>query len=572
MIVLFFGMSGIDIHSSLTKFLKEFKPFRTTHFEARKPVLIKMDFEIEEVFYQLYPNIDRAKNVWVELILQKSYPVLEKLWLDAFENILTKVKKIQSENARTPIFINLHSCYLHKRTKEYIALLQIDKLKMLNPKMVITLIDDIYDIHHRLTKFGGIYCGIEASMVEMIQRYFRLLDWRSKETMMARFIANHLGCKNIVFAIKHSYDTFSNLIFEDYPTAYLSHPISEIRRLEKSENPNAADEIKLEIKALSEYLQANFTTFAPTTIDEYRIKSETIVKTLENGEIRKEKAYFPVLTKRWQDEIYQNPQDILYQASGFKDINSLWHQAKPDEINSEVSHLLAVLADTISNQVSTRDYTMVEQSELIIIYRPLFNGNGSGGVAEEFNYFRALRSDTNNDKSSCFIYCPEKDINDYYKNVFNDKIRYYLNNRQLKNTDGTKFAGISQRECSKLTEKIPTKAIIFDLLNEVLGNHNLVIDVESSSGPLSKHEPTEFKNKFVKKVLDDFAALDDYRNKSTLFITDELTIESFCNKIKESINIKSMKSIDELDGINDLKRTENLENINDLENEQSDID
>ena len=572
MVILFFGMSGIDIHSSLTKFLREFKPFRTKHFEDRKPVLLKIDSEIEEVFYELFPNVDRAKNVWVELILHKSYPVLEKLWLDAFEKIYIKVKKIQSDNPQTPIFINLHSCYLHNRTKEYIALIKIDKLKMLNPKMVITLIDDIYDIHHRLTKLGGIYSGIEASMVDMIQRYFRLLDWRSKETMMARFLANHLNCKNIVFAVKHSYETLSNLIFEDYPTAYVSHPISEVRRLEKSSNPHAADVIKNEIEDLSEYLQANFTTFLPTTIDEYRVKSETVIRTLPNGETRNEKSYFPVLTKRWQEEIYQNPQDILFQASGFNDTNSLWHQAKPNKLNTEVSHLLSVLVDTISGQVSTRDYSMVEQSDLIIIYRPLFNGNGSSGVLEEFNYFRTLKSDTNKDESSCFIYCPQSDINDYYKNVFNGKINHYLNIGQLKKTDGSKFEGISPMECGKLTETTPSKAIIFDLLNEVLGNHNIVIDVEVTSAPLSKNESTEFKNKFVKKVLNDFTILDDYRNKSLLFIQEELTIEAFCNKIKESLNIHGRKSINDIDNINVLKNTSILEKTNDLENEQSDID
>lgn len=154
--ILISGMSGISIEKCLTKFISEFKEFRTT-LSNQKPVLIKLDTEIEKVYYQLNPSEKKSNQIWKDVILKQTYPVLQLLWNKAFENVKARIEEIRKEKPTTFIFVNMHSCYYHNRTQEYIPLVNIKELSDIEPTKVITLIDDIYEIHHRLTFTGGIY-------------------------------------------------------------------------------------------------------------------------------------------------------------------------------------------------------------------------------------------------------------------------------------------------------------------------------------------------------------------------------------------------------------------------------
>jgi hypothetical protein len=277
MVVLFTGISGINIEESLTSFIKNYERFKPNEdYFDRIPVIVKIDRYIEDLYIEKNPG-SKAKRVWINKILLLPYPEFEKLWDEAAKKAIEEIKAELAKDSNKVIFVNLHTCYFHNRTQEYLALLTLARIKEMNPAMVVTLIDDVYDIHHRLCELGGIYHDYQAARkTEMILRYFNLLDWRSKETMLSKFIADEVGIPYYVLAVKHSYTTLFNLVFKAATSkrAYLSHPITEVRRLEK-EGDSLAASIKEEIYKLEKDISASFTTFSPTTIDEYRILHKT---------------------------------------------------------------------------------------------------------------------------------------------------------------------------------------------------------------------------------------------------------------------------------------------------------
>jgi uncharacterized protein (UPF0335 family) len=516
MVVLFTGMSGIAITDSLKKFCREFEEFKPSRsFYLKEPHIINLDSKIEDIYYEKNPNEIRSKRTWINKILLLPYPTFEEYWNNSLDKIADEIKNINDRH----IFLNLHACYFHNKTQEYLSLVDLKNLKeKINPKFVITLIDDIYDIHQRLNDLGGIYHDYQTvSKTEMILRHLRLLDWRSKETMMSRYIAKQLEIENYVFAVKHSYKTLFNLVFnEENKKAYLSHPITEVRRLEKEKNP-LADEIKKEIDILNESASQTFTTFSPTTIDEYRILNE--IKFDEQKKINK-KVYYSVLTKRWDQEKYIKEGAFLYWPSGFSGKNQLWEEDKSNitRIDDEINQLLATLSDLISDQVTTRDYTIVEQSDIIIIYRPFFNGNASGGVQEEFRYFKTLGKDL------VFIYCPVEDVHKFYTRQLNYQTKHHINEtKNLKIADSEEFKEFGYNIWENTNDKISTIDGLLEFLEQLFHENNINFNVMPRKAPLEKDNLMEFKTKFAEELLSSFSLVNEYKNNNDSRFTGEIS-------------------------------------------------
>ena len=527
MVILFTGMSGIGIKTSLKNYINVHK-HHSMGLSKEKPVFISVEEEIEAAFFNLNKSKPRSKSAWLNLILTESYPNLERFWKIAVDNVIKQVNEYYKKVPDRLIFINLHVAYYHNKTQEYFSLVFIKKLQTLKPKMIVTLIDDIYEIHERLTSPGCIYHDSPNPIcIELITRYHCLLNWRAKEIMMSRFIANQLGCKNFVLAVKHSYGTLSKLI-EGKPRMYLSHPISEVRRLEKAKKYPTAKKIRDEITSISEELSEEFTVFLPTTIDEFRIYGEKVKS--PSGEVLEEKYQLhPLLTKRWDSEFYNKPESLLYLKSGFADNNNLWQK----ELEEKSAHheVLKNLADLISDQVTTRDYTLVEQSDAIVIYRPIFNGNASGGVKEEHNYFMKLKEDLKT-KSHCFIYCPAVDINLYMVREFEARLQNEIcETKTLSVPPRKQFKNLSPHEISTLIKAKMNQSLVLDVLNEVIDNHDITINVQDSKSPLGKNKILIFKEEFVNEFLRSLSVVSDYETNATLFCSDSITIEDFVKRI-----------------------------------------
>jgi hypothetical protein len=392
-----------------------------------------------------------------------------------------------------------------------------------------------------MTKRGGLYNLMQtATKPDVIFRHIRLLDWRAKETMMSKFLADQIkndkgeqNCEHYVLATKHSFDTLTSLIQGEHLTAYLSHPISEVRRLEKRGEDTTA--IRKEIAEISEYLSIGFSTFLPTTIDEYRIVLNEI-----QVEEKKVLKYQSALRLRWDSSRYENPQHLLYQPCEFPKDSQLW-EGEPKSTDEDLSQLLAIFASLISVQVTTRDYALVEQSMVLIIYRPLFNGNLASGVQKEYNYYKLLQEARQQD-SICYIYCPKVDIDKYYINEFSERIRYYLS----KPTDGLrqrngveKFNQLSPNESERLVHIGENKNKILDFLTEFLDNHGMFIGVSTEFKPLNDVEvqvQEEFLETFVSGLLKNYAKILDYKMNSSHFETGILSADKLYDNIVKTVN------------------------------------
>lgn len=537
--VLFTGQSGQNINSELQKFKNDFKLF--THLSDKRPHYFKVENVIEEIYKKDKQITSNTKQTWKKF-LREPYSLQESYWKKSFEKILTQIQDIEAKTPTANFFINLHAIHYHPRTQEYLSILNLDLLKKLRPDKIISLIDDIYDIRHRLALdpndifYDRIKNQNEAyKRLKIAMQLARVLDWRAKEIMMSRFIAKELDIKHFVLAIKHPWDTLFNLTFENKQSVYLSHPISEPRRLEIRGEYDEAKKIRNEITQISSKLCENFITFLPTTIDEFRIKKEKN----SDGEI-----FYAVLNKRWENEIYAESKEMLYSVSGFDDTDALWQKHEPGFIDTEFNFILKSLNDTISDQVTSRDYMLVEQSDILVVYRPLYNGNASGGVKEENIYHEdiertasILGRDTKNFK---FVYCPKSDIELYKKNQFNLLLKKYIQAGIFTYRKEESFDSIEEYEYQALLKSDSDQDLLLDLLRLVNSKHGIQISNDQgesldSPNPLKDidSETTGIELKFVSEFLNILRVITFYKEIADLFEEDAtFDANKFIEKIK----------------------------------------
>jgi len=524
------GIPGVNIEKCLEKFVVYCKK------EGKSVFVYHLDKEIESIFLGSR-RVDNIGRVWEEEILITNYPKLHEIWNRAFKTISEKINQKRSENPEVTILLKIHACYFHEKHEEYITLIDFSQFALLDqkPAKIITLIDDIYEIYHRLIELGGCYYRArETGEKQMVFRLLHLLEWRAMEIVLSRNSANQLKLAHYAFATKHSLETFSKLIFDNRCNnkVYLSHPITEVRKLERNNRKDEAKKIMKEITEISEKLSLEYTTFLPTTIDELRIRFVGTIK---------EKKFLPALDKRWENELYNNPEKFLYIKSGFEDTNKLWKSSVDELEECKERTFLEVLANTIINQVTVRDYTLVGQSEILVMYRPLFNGSSSVGTQQEFDYYKQYRIDTNNDNLS-FIYCPRCDIEQFCINQFEGRIKADVN--FVSSGDKSTFK-LSQKEVEILLiacenrDSIDFKKQILLVLHSALDNPSLNLSMKDRdiSGPLSQNEIQSNKDDFVQIYVEkDLSVINAYEKTSAWFGAEVMTIDKLYYKINSLIN------------------------------------
>lgn len=435
-VILFTGQSGIKISDSLKKFIESKQKEFDRNSINTKIHYYKLETEIVSLYEgrNISPSENKDKEVW-RLILNEPYSKIQELWDLALQNIHQKIMVESGNNATSLFLISFHSIFYHKKTNEYLSFINIDLLANLNPTKIITLIDDIYDIHSRLQMPKEMfYRNYQANKVDLVLDLFLIQDWRAKEIMMSRFINSQLKYKSIqnsffVLAVKHPYDTLDNLIFKK-PVVYFSHPISEVRRLEKNGDTSTANEVRLQMDDFSKKIIEKFATFLPTTIDEYRIQSidkKITGRRKLNYNLKQRKPitsilnYVSVLGPRWESEKYSSPHNIFFETVTVDSINDLWSENLPQKRDANLSNLLKALKSRISGQVTVRDYILVEQSDILVVFRPIYNGNLSGGVKEENDYYNMLskvEAFQKKGRDRVYIYCPKKDVLKLIENSF----------------------------------------------------------------------------------------------------------------------------------------------------------
>lgn len=305
----------------------------------------------------------------------------DELWKDAFSTIKAK---IENDN---PVFaiVSLHVVYFWK--ERFFSCVDWDRLVTLEPRVILTLVDDIYDIHERILsdqqRRGAQVPGGRYSLLE-------ILSWRMREVHTCNLLAKHLfvnpelfpsidrflqnktktnqdisrheleqifhkPCDHYVISVKQDKEDFYRLLFQRKKMrVYLSYPISEPRKQED------VDYFK-RLLSWRKRVHAEFVAFDPVAIDEARFNENE--EGIKDGNLRGRIPYdigTPIVAP---------PQET------------------PDSWPVEE---LRPIRDLIIQQIGERDYKLEDQALMVAMWRPLYMKQTHDGVDSE-GVFAAAR-------------------------------------------------------------------------------------------------------------------------------------------------------------------------------------
>ena len=238
----------------------------------------------------------------------------------------------------------------------------------------IVFIDDVFTVWQRLRERADrSYPGTALKLREV-------LIWRSAEISCAEMIQYYIGGMSgrtgddagaYPVSVRHPLSTFRNLIFEKNPRkVYLSYHITSTRN-----DAGGVGEINAFRRTLHRIGERTRSpVFDPVTIDELALAS-ALREAGGGGAVSVEKRH------RWD----------LGEVAPLAD-EPRWPIAIP---RREVEEVLAVLANghgaaqgDVENQITSRDYHLVELANYLAVYRPFMNGRKSRGVEAELFHAR----------------------------------------------------------------------------------------------------------------------------------------------------------------------------------------
>jgi hypothetical protein len=341
-------------------------------------------------------------------------------WKRAAQQCLEEINDSDSEL----VFVAFHALYQSDHYRWRLSAVDPTVLTEFGFKSILTLIDDVYDIHRRRTTdliaermlvkgHEGDGYSKASKLVEQTVYYLeQFILWRQEEIVLTDLFAATCSVPAHVFAIKHPMRTLQRLIDEPGNSSYFSHPISGVRTQENF--PSSQDFV--EINEFSKTLRSHITLIEPTTIDELRI-----VKVKSGTSIR----YLPQLSSRWPllldsselasaslSQFYDPLESSVFSESNARDLGLdqtfQTLQDAPEQILNSISSALQQLSDTITQDITWRDHYLVDQTKGLIVYQPMQKGRMSFGVKRELEYYAKL-SLTGAQTKGCIIYHPDED-------------------------------------------------------------------------------------------------------------------------------------------------------------------
>jgi hypothetical protein len=286
-----------------------------------------------------------------------------KIWIEGMKRVLEKIDSKRPEHC----LLSIHLTF--QRTSRFFSPLAwpgaIDCIKNFKPDLIVTLINDIYEVQRRIKK--GSYFKLRE-----------LTTWRSVEILMADILANAIfpdhatsplfPCQHsFVVAVKHPPSMLYRLLFETgVIRIYACIPISRTR-----------DEAikRREIEEVIKVLNKHFVVFNPLTIDEKPF--ENLINSAEkNGKVHMN------LSDRWQMEESLLP---MY----YEEMYPIELDLK--EILEITQHRLGEKSE-IDRNIERRDFRLIDQSRCVLAYRPRYgNKDVSQGMRAEIIYAGSIR-------------------------------------------------------------------------------------------------------------------------------------------------------------------------------------
>jgi hypothetical protein len=531
--ILITGISGTDLNPSLIKFAK---------YCAIKGNPIEKSFDLNSYVHK-YAREKYNDISWFE-VLGKPNPDLRSFWVKAMK----EVKKIINNKPECHYIIYLHACFYHQYTQEFISYLDIPMLSCFKSKDVITLIDDIDDIHIRLKEDGQIFCesflGASFYDVANILELKKIIDWRSNEILISRLLADVLAGNHFILAVKHPMATLYKLIFEKekYYKIYVSHPITKIRELLFNNSfKEAQDEIN-PIKDMINLLSQHTICFFPTAIDEFRLR-------IKEGNLQ--------YSGRWMESDYSTVNnDLLFIPNPNKkhlpySKDSLAPYTDPlstptveEKKKIQMDFVIESLLHELNEQIGIRDKMLVEHCDFLYVYRPYLNGKISTGVKREMDYIKMIKP-TSGEKLG-IVFFPEED----YKETKISQVREGLKkliNVDLKEDDKPIFILKREKDFvdlvkdefgSQISENFENNLELITIVQNIITcalHKNILI-----KNPLYSNKALNPQNTLkMKEIYKDFVKLliNSYNNqikpiKDSFFVySDKLQHESMIQKI-----------------------------------------
>lgn len=354
-ITIFAGISGIDKSQFVNNFIAKSK---------KQNEILNLDFE-KELLNDERGGANSSPDIASFLDSPSS-----KLKLKSIESTFSWIaKKIDERNSSvTDIFLKIHLSYL-KNSEFFPPFIPLyftqlsTKIPDANVK-IITLIDDVFSIWNKIKKRE-----VEGGFLNTSLRLREILAWRSLEFLNAEALKEYLNtseegnqrASHYVVSIRHPYNTFYNLIFDQKPIRiYLSYPISETRK--NSDEITEINDFRKIMHKIGSYNAVAI--FDPVAIDELAMESALTEATTTGSTTE-----VTILEKhRWPIDL----PDLLVD-------NYNWPIKIPKQEIDEVS-------GDIRNQITSRDYTLVDSSQFLAVYRPFYKKIPSRGADAEIKH------------------------------------------------------------------------------------------------------------------------------------------------------------------------------------------
>ena len=300
--------------------------------------------KFEEELKKIYDSTD-IESFLGKPKFQEKFKSIQRTFINIGENI----KKIEAEY----VFLDIHLVYFYQ--SQFFPPFYEPNWSELNPHgkaqiKVINLVDDAFIIWKELKKREDIHPNTSLRLRE-------ILAWRSLEMLQAESVAlvysKDVSVNTYLVPVRHPFETFENLIFQENPKAmYLSFPITNTR--EHTECVKDINKFRKKMYEISS--EVGVVVFDPVTIDELSISfaekedSNLVLKEddrwpLEIDSLGK-KPNWPIIIP--EDEVKEAELDILY-------------------------------------NIRPRDFKYIDNSILMAVYRKNYNGF-SKGVNDEITY------------------------------------------------------------------------------------------------------------------------------------------------------------------------------------------
>ncbi len=305
-------------------------------------------------------------------------------FFEAAEHLVEDAKSINAD----VIALVAHSYYY--RSHHLIPNPGLERiLRLWRPRAIVVAVDDYY---HGLDRIARRVEEKKTPPLSDILDPNDYLTWRALTTFHAQVLGRLFKSQVIVLALKHrrlNVQRLSRLLFDDAPmkTFYLSHHIT-IPRREASEQgiPLREHWLVREIENLKTKLLRsckNLILYEPTAIDELIPGNDVPLSKVVDQDNRWPHYDTPGYAS------FNYPLDIEEDILG--KLTSL-------KLNKEYAEYLA---SRIKAQIPPRDLKMIEQSQGVIAYKPVYEGKVSEGMSAEIPFAVA------NDKT-VIIYDEEK--------------------------------------------------------------------------------------------------------------------------------------------------------------------